>query len=85
MVLTACSIPPGSLTGSGSVRDFLRTASGYVMEGTKQGAAVIELGKMGVEKAKSAVSDVQQRVENVQKGIESVKEGKELIENAVTK
>ena len=84
-MLTACSISDVPLAGSGSVRNLIHTASGFVIEGTKQAAATIELGKMGVEKAKSAVSDVQQRVENVQKGIESVKEGKESIEKGLAR
>lgn len=82
--LTGCSLPADlPLSGSGSVRDLLHTASGYVIEGTKQAAATIELGKMGYEKAKSAAGDVQERVENVQKGIESVKEGREMIEKGI--
>ncbi len=91
--LTGCSLPqeiPG--TGSGAVKDLLRTASGYVIEGARQAAATIELGKMGVEKAKETAADLQKRagelqqgVQTVKKGIENVKEGKELMEKAVAK
>lgn len=84
MLVTGCTfnevIPT---TGSGSIRDVLRTASGYVLEASRQAAATIELGKMGVEKAKETVGDLQHRVNQVQKGMETVKEGKELIKNAV--
>lgn len=92
VLVAGCSMPVNPLTGSGSIRDLLHTASGFVIEGTKQAAATIELGKIGVEKAKSAAGDFQQRagelqqgVQTVKKGMENVKEGKELIEKAVAK
>ena len=85
VVLSGCSIPANPLTGSGSVRDLLHTASGYVIEGTKQGAAVIELGKMGFDRAKETAADLQRRAGDLQQGVESVKKGKELIEKGLGK
>ena len=90
--LSACSVPANPITGSGSIRDIIHTASGYVLEVSKQAAATIELGKMGIEKAKETVGDVKTRVDQVQKGvgavkqgIQAVKDGKALIEKGLAK
>ncbi len=85
LLLSGCTVPENSLTGSGSVRDLLHTASGYVMEAGKQAAATIEYGKMGLEKGKEAFGEIQKRAGQVKKGIEAVKEGKELIEKGLGK
>lgn len=84
-MLGGCSIPENPLTGSGSVREILHTASGYVMEAGKQAAATIELGKLGLQKGKETVEEIQKRADQVQQGIESVKNGKELIEQGLAR
>src|SRR5438093_1009226 len=83
VLLSGCAIPQNPLTGSGSVRDLLRAASGVVIEGGKQAAATIELGKMGIQKGMETVTDVQKRIDQVQKGIQTVKDGKEMIEKGI--
>lgn len=83
IALSGCSIPTNPLTGSGAVRDILRTASGYVLEAGKQAAATIEYGKMGMQKGKETVEELKKRANQVQQGIEAVKEGKELIEKGI--
>ena len=85
LVLSGCSIPATPLTGSGSVRDLLKSASGIVIEVSNQAAATIELGKIGVQKGMETVEDIQKRADQMQKGIQAVKDGKELIEKAVAK
>ncbi|NOS68197.1 MAG: hypothetical protein HOO67_07635 [Candidatus Peribacteraceae bacterium] len=86
LLVAGCSLSVDlPLTGSGSVRDVLHTASGYVMEAGKQAAATIEFGKRGIQKGKETVEELQKRADQVQKGIESVKKGKELIEKGLAK
>ena len=76
-------MPDLSRTSSGSLHGLLQTASGYILEASKQAAATIELGKMGVEKAKETAEDLKRRAEEVKEGIEEVKKGKELIEKGL--
>ncbi len=83
--LSGCSLPANPLTGTGSLRDVIHTASGIVIEVGKQTAATIELGKMGIEKAKETAQDVQERVESVQEGIDKLKQGKEMMEKAMAR
>ena len=81
--VAGCSLPANPVTGSGSVRDLLHTASGYVLEVSKQAAAIIELGKRGMERGQETVEDAQRRAALLKEGMESVKKGKELIEQGL--
>lgn len=83
VLVSGCRVPKNTLTGSGSIRDILRTASGYVLEAGKQAAATIEFGRIGVEQAKEAAQEIKRRAENVKQGIQTVQEGKELIEKGI--
>ena len=83
--VAGCSLPANPVTGSGSVRDLLHTASGYVLEVGKQAAAIIELGKRGMERGQETVEDAQRRAALLKEGIESVQRGKEFIKKAVAK
>ena len=85
LTLTGCDFLRNPVTGSGSVRDVLHTATGYVLEASKQAAATMELGKMGLEKAKETVEDLQKRTEQVKRGIEAVREGKQMIEEGLAR
>ncbi len=92
LMVTGCSSSIGQLSGSGSVRNFIRSGSGYVNEAATQAAATIELGKMGYEKAKETAEDLQKRadqfqqgVSTVKQGMDAVKEGKEMVEKAVVR
>ena len=93
VVLSGCSLSTKlPLTSSGSIRDIIHTATGFVLKVTKQTAAAIELGKMGVQKAQDTVTEVQKRAGQVQqgvgtvtRGIQDLKNGKDMIEKAVTK
>ncbi len=85
VMLTGCSVPQNPVTGSGSVRDLMHTASGYVLEAGKQAEAAIEYGKMGIQKGKETVEEIQKRADQVQQGIQAVKDGKELIEKGLAK
>ena len=83
--MVSCSLPTNPLTGSGSIRGLIHTATGFVIEASKQAAATIELGKMGVHKATETVGDLTNRVDQVGQGIDSIKKGKDMIEKAVKK
>lgn len=86
LTMAGCSFPADiPLSGSGSVRDLLHTASGYVMEAGKQAAATIEFGKIGIQKGKETFEDLQERAGQVEKGIKNLKEGKELLEQSITR
>ncbi|MBI2636489.1 hypothetical protein HYW84_04165 [Candidatus Peregrinibacteria bacterium] len=85
IALSGCSVSTNPLTGSGAVRDILRTASGYVLEAGKQAAAAVEYGKMEMQKGKETVEEMKKRAYQVQQGIEAVKEGKELIQKGLTR
>ncbi len=86
LLLAGCSLSGElPLTGSGSLRDAVHTATGFLLEAGRQASATIELGKMGVQKGKETIEEVQKRADQVQKGMEYIKEGKELLEKGMTK
>lgn len=86
IVLSGCTVHiPLPKTGSGTIRDAIHTATGFVLEVSKQAAATIDMGKMGVKKAQETVDDLKKRADQIQKGIETMKEGKELIEKGLAK
>lgn len=85
LLLSACSGGGGLSTGSGSLRDYVHTATGAITEAGKQAAATIELGKLGVDKAKSAYGATMSRKAELQEGIEKITEGKEQVEKALAR
>ena len=82
--LSSCeSVPFIPQTGTGSLRDFIHTATGALDEAGKQATAAIELGKMGVDKAKQTYDSTMSRGALFQEGVKEIQSGKEKVQEAI--
>lgn len=84
--LSACALPADvPLTGSGSLRDVIHTATGVVQQIRAHTQAAIELGSQTAEKAKDTAAELQRRAEEIKQGIDKMQDGKEQVQKALAR
>jgi hypothetical protein len=83
LLLCGCNSAGSLMTGSGSVRDLIHTATGAINEIGHKAAEAVELGKQGIDTAKKTYDSTMSRGAQIKDGIDKIKEGSSQVKDAL--